>query len=330
VATAAIRTDADVDYRGVVLVVGDEEFLLNRAIEEVGRARRRMDPSADVVELEGAAVVAAELYEVLSPSLFGGLKTVVIRNAQDVPAAVVPALTGFFADPGDDIVLLIQHLGAAKGKSLLDASRQAASATITCAKLKRPADREDFIRSEARRARATISSDAVAGLVEAIGTDLRELAAVTAQLASDSGGKIDARIVAAFHQGRAQVTGFAVADAVIAGDARGALESLRWAQSVGVPAVLIADALADGVRSIAKVGAAGRGNPNMLAAKLGMPPWKVERAQRQARGWTEAGLHEAMQTVATLNAEVKGAVADADFALENALRVLARARTRPN
>ena len=249
-----------------------------------------------------------------------------IRSAQDVPAAVVPAVTALFADLADDVVVVIQHVGGAKGKVLLDAARKAAGATITCAKLKRPSERQDFVRSEARRARASITPDAVSALLDAIGSDLRELAAVTAQLASDSGGKIDARIVGVFHQGRAQVTGFAVSDAVTAGDVRGALENLRWAQSVGVPPVLIADALADGIRSIAKVGAAGRGSPNALAAKLGMPPWKVERAQRQARGWTEAGLHQAMSAVATLNADVKGAAADADFALEKALRTLASAR----
>ena len=316
------------EYRGVVLVVGDEEFLIDRAIEQIAAARRAEDPDAELIELDGPAVVAAELYEVLSPSLFGGAKTIVIRSAQDIPVAIVPAITAFFADPGDGAVIVIQHVGGAKGKAILDATRKAGGATITCAKLKRPSEREDFVRAEARRAQASITPDAVSALIEAIGSDLRELSAVTAQLGSDSGGRIDARIVSAFHQGRAQVTGFAVSDAMIAGDVRGALENLRWAQSVGVPPVLIADALADGVRSIAKVGAAGRGNPNQLAAVLGMPPWKIEKAQRQARGWTEAGLHDGMSTVALLNADVKGVAVDADFALEKALRALAAARAR--
>jgi DNA polymerase-3 subunit delta len=260
--------------------------------------------------------------------LFGGSKTLVVRSAQDVTAAVAPALVESLADPGEGTLIVIQHLGGAKGKVVLDAARKRAAHTVACAKLKRPAEREDFVRSEARRHQATITPDAVSALIEAIGPDVRDLAAVTAQLASDSGGRIDAHIVSSFHQGRAQVSGFTIADAVIAGDTRGALESLRWAQSVGVPPVLIADALADGVRTVAKVGAAGRGNPNALAGRLGMPPWKVERAQRQARGWSETGLTAAMGTVAVLNADVKGNAADADFALEQALRDLASARAR--
>ena len=320
-------TDED-SYTGVVLVVGDEDYLVDQAVEQITTARRRADPEAETVVLDGAGVAPAQLYEVLSPSLFGGSKTVVLRSAQDIVAASAPAVIAFFADPGDATVLVVQHGGGAKGKAVLDAARKAASATITCAKLRRPAEREDFVRSEVRRARAKITAPAVTALIDAVGTDLRELAAVAAQLAADSGGTIDAATVATFHQGRAQITGFTIADAVIGGDERVALESLRWAQSVGVPPVLIADALADGVRTVAKVGSAGRGSAHSLASRLGMPPWKVERAQRQARGWTEAGMHEAMSTVAVLNADVKGNAADADFALERALRSLIAARDR--
>ncbi len=58
---------------------------------------------------------------------------------------------------------------------------------------------------------------------------------------------------------------------------------------VGVPHVVIADAVADGVRTIARVGSAGRGDPYQLAQQLGMPAWKVKRAQGQSRGWNEPG-----------------------------------------
>jgi DNA polymerase III subunit delta len=57
-----------------------------------------------------------------------------------------------------------------------------------------------------------------------------------------------------------------------------------------------------------------------------MPPWKIKRAQSQARGWTAAGLSQAMRTVANLNADVKGVAADPAYALEAAIRDLATAR----
>ena len=127
-----------------------------------------------------------------------------------------------------------------------------------------------------------------------------------------------------YHRGRAESTGFAVADKVIAGDRAGALEALRWAQVLGTPSVLVADALADALRTLAKVGSAGRGDPNRLAGALGMPPWKVRKAQQQVRNWHPDGLVEAFAAAAQVNADVKGAAADADYALERAvLRIVA-------
>jgi DNA polymerase-3 subunit delta len=54
-----------------------------------------------------------------------------------------------------------------------------------------------------------------------------------------------------------------------------------------------------------------------------MPPWRVQKAQKQARRWSRDRLAVAMRLVATLNANVKGAVANADYALESAVRQVA-------
>ncbi len=88
----------------------------------------------------------------------------------------------------------------------------------------------------------------------------------------------------------------------------------------------IADALADGVRTVARVASAGRGNAYQLASSLGMPAWKIERAQRQGRGWSPEGLVEAMQVAADCNAAVKGGADDRGYALERAVMAVAAAR----
>jgi DNA polymerase-3 subunit delta len=54
-----------------------------------------------------------------------------------------------------------------------------------------------------------------------------------------------------------------------------------------------------------------------------MPPWRVQKAQKQARRWSRASVAEAVRLVAALNADVKGAAADADYALESAVRKVA-------
>jgi DNA polymerase-3 subunit delta len=128
------------------------------------------------------------------------------------------------------------------------------------------------------------------------------------------------------HRGRAESSGFAVADQVVAGDRTAALEALRWALVLGVPPVLVADALADAVRTLAKVGSAGRGDPNRLAGPLGMPPWKVRRAQGHVRYWRPEAIVSAVALTAQLNADVKGASPDAAYALERAVLLLCAAR----
>jgi DNA polymerase III subunit delta len=308
------------------LVLGDEELLVSRAVAEVAAAARAADPEADVRELAAGELAAADLYDLLSPALFGGRRVVVIRGAHEAKADVVEALRAYVTDPTDEVVLVVVHPGGARGKPLVDALHKAGAVVVECVRLTRPEERQAFVRAEVARFGGAIAPGAVAVLLDAVGTDLRELSTACSQLVSDTGGRIDADAVTRYHRGRAEVTGFAVADRAVVGDVAGALEALRWALAVGVAHVLVADALADGVRSIARVSSAGRGNPYAMASALGMPPWKVKRAQSQSRGWSAAGLSRAMQTVASLNADVKGVAADPSYALEAAIQELATAR----
>jgi DNA polymerase III subunit delta len=319
--------DLPTDVPSVVLLVGDEELLVGRAIGALSASARRRDPTLVEIERTGAEIDGPELPELVGPSLFGDARFVVIRNAQDVKVAALAVLRPYVESPAEGTTIVLHHVGGAKGKALLDAARKAGALEVACGKLTRADDRMNFVRSEVRRAGGTIGADAVAALVDAVGSDLRELAAVSGQLVSDSGGNVDVDLVRAYHRGRAEVTGFAISDLAVVGNAGGALEALRYALSVGVPHVVIADALADGIRTIARVATAGRGDPYALAPKLGMPPWKVKRAQAQSRGGSEPGVRRAFGVVATLNADVKGEAADPSYALERAVRRLAEART---
>jgi DNA polymerase III subunit delta len=85
---------------------------------------------------------------------------------------------------------------------------------------------------------------------------------------------------------------------------------------------VLADALAEAIHTIGRVGPLS-GDPYRLASQLGMPPWRVHKAQKQARYWSRDSVAIAMKVVAELNANVKGAVVDADYALESAVRQVA-------
>ena len=330
------------------LVTGDEPLLVERAVQRVVAAVRSQDPAAEVRKVPAAGLLAAELAELLSPSLFGDTRVVVLEGAHELGKDTADALGRQLAVPADGVSLVVTMPGGgtggtggkggksgkggpgAAGKAVADALRAAGAEVTECVAPTRFDDRVTFVRAEVESAGGTISRDAVSVLIDAVGTDLRELAAAAGQLVADAGGSIDEAAVRHYHRGRAEVTGFAVAEKAITGDAAGALEALRWALAVGVAPVLVADALADAVRTVARVGAAGRGDPYRLAGSLGMPPWKVRKAQGQVRGWRPEGLATAMAAVAEVNADVKGAAADPGYALERAVAKVVAARQHPS
>ncbi|UED88625.1 DNA polymerase III subunit delta [Streptomyces profundus] len=311
----------------VTLAVGQEELLLDRAVRDVISAARAGDPDTDVRELTAPDLRPGTLAELTSPSLFAERKVVVVRQAQDLAADAVKDVKGYLTAPAEEISLVLVHAGGVKGKGLLDAARKAGAVEVACPKMTKPADRLGFVRGEFRALGRSATPAACQALVDAIGGDLRELASACAQLSSDIEGTIDDEVVARYYTGRAEASSFAVADRAVEGRAADALEALRWALSTGVAPVLVTSALAQGVRAVGKLaGAPGGMRPADLARELGMPPWKIDRARQQARGWSADGVATALRAVADADAAVKGGGYDPGYALERAVITIAHAR----
>ncbi|MEW2352762.1 DNA polymerase III subunit delta [Spirillospora sp. NPDC029432] len=317
----------------ITLIVGDEELLVERAIGDVVGTVRAGDPEAEVIDLGPGGLEPGRLAELTSPSLFGGGKVLVLRSVQDLGKDLSAEVLRYVKSPADDVALVAVHHGGAKGKALVDGLAKAGARKVSCPKVTKVGDRVDFVRAEIRRHGGKISADGARGLIEAVGNDLRELAGACSQLVADTGGKVDDAAVARYYRGRAEVSGFTVADKAIDGQPAEALEQLRWALATGVAPVLIVSALAQGVRGLAKVGGAPPGARGAaLAKELGMPPWKIDRVQRQLRGWSGEGVARALSAVAEADAQVKGGAADPAYALEKAVsQIIAarRIRTRP-
>jgi DNA polymerase-3 subunit delta len=311
----------------LTVVIGDEELLVERAVSDLIAAARGAIGPADEHDLLAADLTPGRLSALVSPSLFGGGCVAVIRAIQDAGKDVAAELTDYAKKPAADAVVVLTHAGGAKGKALLDALVRGGVSVVRCPKITRFGERVDFVRQELRRTGASASESGVRALIDAVGQDLRDLAAACSQLAGDTTGVVDEAVVATYYRGRAEATGFSVADQAVEGRLGAALEQLRWALAVGVSPVLITSALAQGVRSLAKVGSAPRGRSGAaLASELGMPPWKVDRVRQQLRGWTPAGVADALRAVADADAEVKGGGTNAAYALERAITNIVTAR----
>jgi DNA polymerase-3 subunit delta len=198
---------------------------------------------------------------------------------------------------------------------------------VECPKVTRIGDGLTVVREEFRAAKRRIDDGGVRALIDAVGSDLRELAAACAQLAADTTGAVDQTVVARYYRGRAEASGFAVADKAMEGRLTEALELLRWALAVGVSPVLITSALAQGVRLVGRVGAASRGqSAASLAAELGAPPWRIDKVRQQLRGWAPEGIAQAVAAVAEADAQVKGEGTNPGYALEVAIRTIVSSR----
>ena len=301
------------------VVMGEEELLRARAVSAVRTAVFAHHEDPEVHELAAAGLAVGELADVLAPSLFGGHRLILVSGVQEAAGALNDALIAYAKDPDPELTLVLVHNGGKRNEALVKAFKQAGAAIDECPKLKSPGDLANFVRNEVRTFGGRITMDAVSAVVESIGNDLRGLSAAAGQLVSDFGGTIDADAVARFYRGQAEVTGFDVAERALMGDREHSVEQLRWALQRGVAHVLIADAIADSVRTAARVSSLSTSDPWELARILKLPAWKVKKGLAHARGWSIDGLQQAIGVTAELNADVKGAAASADYALERAV-----------
>lgn len=321
------RPSASQVLGSVTLVTGAEEFLAERTVGSVVAALRDVDSEADVSEIPAAELGPGALAELTSPSLFATSRAVVVRSLQELPDESASRVVAYAGDPAPDIALVLVHSGGQKGKGVLDKLRKAKTVEVRCDSPK-PYELPRFVTAEVRAAGGRIDEPAAALLVDAVGADLRALAGAGAQLASDFvGQQIGVDVVRSYFGGRAEVKGFAVADAALAGELPKALEQLRWALHNGVAPVLMTSAFAAGLRGLARLVSAPRGmRDGDLAREVGVPPWKLKSLRVQARGWTQQGLGAAITAVARADADVKGASDDAGHALERMVLAVDAAR----
>jgi DNA polymerase-3 subunit delta len=315
----------------VTLIVGEEELLVERAVSSViaAAAQGQADGGAEAHQVRAADLRPGDLSNLAAPSLFGGASVVVVRSIQDASSQVAAELVRQAAAASPDVVLVLTHNAGGKGRPLLANLAKEGVRRVSCGAIKRFSERLDFLRGEFSRAGRSADEAGLRALLDAVGNDLRELSAACSQLAADTTGVISQPVVARYYRGRAEASGFTVADRAVEGKLADALEQLRWALATGVAPVLISSALAQGVRALGRVGSAPRGkSAEALAPELGMPPWKIDRVRQQLRGWTPDGVTRAHHAVVTADARVKGEGASPGYALEQAIQTIVACRSR--
>jgi len=326
---AAACDPGRVSIAPLTLITGDEELLVTRAVSKIVAAARAVDRDVDVRDLDAASLDPASLLDLATPSLFGEQRVVVVRLDAKLDDEVRDAILAFLPLAGAELALVVVHPGGNTGKRIVDACKAAGAVAVSCSgtsglKGMKLADYvQGFVRSEMEELGYRLPAAAAAALIDAVGSDLRELAAACAQLCADVGGAVDEAAVRRYFSGRAEVTGFDLADRATEGNVAAALVELRLALQGGLDPVLVVSALSRQLRTVARVASAGRGTPDDLGRRLGIHPFAVKKAQKQARGWSPESLTAAHEVVAVADEEVKGGGTDPVFAVERAVRQVA-------
>ena len=312
----------------VTLVTGKEEFLNERTVAVVREAVIGHDAEAELSETEAAGLGTAGLGELAAPSLFSSIRCVVLRALENLPEESVDGLLAYAAAPSDDVALVLVHGGGPKGSGVLNKLRKLPAVSESKSTELRPSELPNFVAAEARRHGSGIDPEAAAALVQAVGHDLRSLAAAAHQLANDFPGEpLTQEHVKRYFGGRAEAKSFAVADAAFGGRREVALEELRWALDAGTAPVLVTSAFAGSARGLARFRGAARGMRDAdLAREVGVPPWKLRTIRGQSRDWSDAGLSRAIRAVAQADADIKGAASDPAYTLERLVLTVAALR----
>ena len=267
------------------------------------------------------------LTELSGSSLFATRKAVVVTDLANLSPDVAPDLLEVVAARLPDVALVLVHGGGQKGKGVLDKLKALEVTVVDCPPVK-TWELPQFVAAEVRQAGGTVEAGAAQALVDAVGNDLRALAAGAAQLVSDTEGHVEAEDVRRYFGGRADVTSFAVADAVLLGtDGGGDGTAALGAHDRGRPGAGHERA---GLRRPGPRQARGRG----AGAARRRPRPRGGRARRgsssrcgpRPAAGTPAASPPRCKAVATADADVKGAAEDAAYSLERAVLAVAAAR----
>lgn len=187
------------------LVLGDEELLVERAVADLLRsARKRAGKDADIPvnRMRAGDVSTYELAELLSPSLFADERIVVLEAAGEAGKDAAAVIVSAASDMPAGVVLVVVHSGGGRAKALATDLQKLGAEVHPCARISKLSERIDFVRKEFRALRVKADEPTVTAMLDAVGSDLRELASACSQLVADTGGAVDAAACAAITAAR--------------------------------------------------------------------------------------------------------------------------------
>lgn len=226
--TPTPRSAAPVAARPVYVLFGTDGFLRDQHRQEIiAAALGDADPQTCVSLYDSAAELSSVLDDLRTLPFLGDRRLVIVEDADDFVSAHREALEAYLNAPAATGSLLLIVKSFPRNTRLAKLVERV-GLTFDCGAPK-PSDVAAFVRRRATEAGRRIEPQAADLLVQWVGTDLARAAGEVEKLALYTEGRdaITADDVSAIVVATAGVNPFALTDALIAGDARAALEALE-------------------------------------------------------------------------------------------------------
>ena len=329
--TKAAATSASLDQVAVAhvaLLVGKEDFLVERAVSAVLADARRSDSQVERRTVTAGAddtEAPMQLQEAVAPTLFGDAAVVLIESSDQWEergqAALLEVATTVAAGERPGMRVVVHHPGGVKARGLLDRLRAIGGVVEMAVTPLKYGAVDEFIVAEFAHAKRKATADAVAALRSSMGDDLRGLAGAIEQICVDvEDSPITAEHVGRYHAGVAEVPGWEVADATWDAQPAEVVRRVRWALELdGGATPALTAAVASGLRQLLAY-AQVRHLPDAQAAPAaGVPPFKIRHLRTRLTRWHPAALARATRALARADLAAKGQ-SEEGAGLENAQR----------
>jgi DNA polymerase-3 subunit delta len=286
------------------IIASTDEFLAELELDPL-RAKAR---EAGYAEEEVAASDPAALANALETgSLFDAGRLVIVRDADDAKEPALKALARWGADPSPATRLVLFCSTPAATKRLVKALGDAAE--VRAVEDVPPWQASGWVGKRVRALGKRISPEAAKALVDAVGTDLRELASSIDQLLATGEASIDVGAVQAQFRGlESRVHEFV--DALFDRDREQALRRLRALVSQGENPIGIVAVIANQLRILAMLAGSERRPAAAIAKELGIREGPVKRAMRRARNFSPDEIRRAYRLVADADLSLKSEADD--------------------
>jgi DNA polymerase-3 subunit delta len=275
----------------VHLLWGQDEFLLRQAaLEILGELRAR--------EVDGADWEGGETADLMTPSLFGERRALLVSNAKALPDEAVAELKRYLESPDPDAPLIVTATVGDRAKvpaalaKLFDGV-----ASVEEVKVQRK-DLPGWLAQRARVKALNLAPEGAAALVDTLGEEPAALEQALEQLASAfPGERVTAELVGRQFRGLGEQHIWDLCDRAFARDLPGAMRSLRTLMEARGEGLMILGGLASRLRDLIRVRSLPeRMPPGELAKQAGLRfEWQARRYRDLAKRYSLeelAAVHE--------------------------------------